>query len=126
MATIKDERLRIRKKPHISHFLPLSLPPSLPPSSGVSLTLRPGTMTAVVGPSGAGKTTLTQILSRFYAPSKGDILLDGRPLQVGRGRGGKGVSGGWREGCWYGCTILPSNHLSALPFLSVVPSALRP
>lgn len=53
----------------------------VPVLRGVSLTLRPGTLTAVVGPSGAGKTTLTQILSQFYAPSTGDILIDGQPLQ---------------------------------------------
>uniref|UniRef100_A0AAY4ARY9 Antigen peptide transporter 1 n=1 Tax=Denticeps clupeoides TaxID=299321 RepID=A0AAY4ARY9_9TELE len=48
---------------------------------GVSLELKPGQMTAVVGPSGGGKSTLVNLLERFYQPKEGDILLDGESLQ---------------------------------------------
>ncbi|MGN7454113.1 ABC transporter ATP-binding protein [Paenibacillus pasadenensis] len=48
--------------------------------SGVSFTARPGEMIALVGPTGAGKTTLINLLSRFYEPTEGRITLDGRDL----------------------------------------------
>jgi ATP-binding cassette subfamily B protein len=43
----------------------------------LSLTIRPGETVAVVGPSGAGKTSLFQLLLRFYDPQSGAITLDG-------------------------------------------------
>ncbi|MGA9411321.1 MAG: ABC transporter transmembrane domain-containing protein [Roseobacter sp.] len=46
----------------------------------VSLTISPGETVAFVGPSGAGKTTIIQMLLRFYDPSSGRILLDGVDL----------------------------------------------
>jgi ABC-type multidrug transport system fused ATPase/permease subunit len=48
---------------------------------GVSFRARPGQITAVVGATGAGKTTLMSLLSRFYDPGEGRILLDGRDLR---------------------------------------------
>ncbi|CAM5072667.1 unnamed protein product, partial [Natator depressus] len=48
---------------------------------GVSLELRPGEVTALVGPSGAGKTALVALLERFYEPQRGRLLLDGRDLR---------------------------------------------
>ncbi|WP_342436328.1 ABC transporter ATP-binding protein [Paenibacillus sp. FSL L8-0436] len=46
----------------------------------ISFEAKPGEMIALVGPTGAGKTTLIGLLSRFYDPSKGSITLDGMDL----------------------------------------------
>jgi len=48
---------------------------------GITLHARPGQMIALVGPTGAGKTTLINLLSRFYELTSGEILLDGRPIR---------------------------------------------
>lgn len=46
----------------------------------VSLRCAPGSITALVGPSGSGKSSLVSLLPRFYEPGEGRILLDGHPL----------------------------------------------
>ena len=47
----------------------------------ISFTIEPGETVALVGRSGAGKTTLTNIISRFYDPSAGKVRLDGTDLK---------------------------------------------
>jgi ATP-binding cassette subfamily B protein len=46
----------------------------------INLDIRGGQVVALVGPSGAGKTTLCNLVARFYDPSEGRVLLDGRNL----------------------------------------------
>ena len=52
-----------------------------PVLAGVSFAARPGTVTAIVGPTGGGKTTLMNLLLRLYDPDQGSILVDGRDLR---------------------------------------------
>ena len=49
--------------------------------ANISLKVKAGENIAVVGPSGSGKTTLCSLVSRFYEPQKGRILLDGRDIK---------------------------------------------
>lgn len=49
--------------------------------NGVSLNIKPGETVALVGPSGAGKTTIIQLLQRFYDPQSGAIRIDGQDLR---------------------------------------------
>jgi ATP-binding cassette subfamily B protein len=49
---------------------------------GVSFRIRPGERVALVGENGAGKTTITKLLVRLYDPTRGEVLLDGRPLSA--------------------------------------------
>jgi subfamily B ATP-binding cassette protein MsbA len=55
---------------------------SEPALSHIDLQVRPGETVALVGGSGGGKTTLVNLLPRFYAPTSGRILLDGHDLQT--------------------------------------------
>ena len=48
---------------------------------GVNMTIEPGKITALVGLSGAGKSTIVNLLDKFYVPQKGQIKLDGVDLQ---------------------------------------------
>ena len=55
--------------------------PAGPALDGVSLDVSPGETVALVGPSGAGKTTLTALLLRLYDPDAGSIAIDGADLR---------------------------------------------
>jgi subfamily B ATP-binding cassette protein MsbA len=51
-----------------------------PALDGIDLTIAPGESVALVGPSGGGKTTLVNLIPRFYLPSAGRVCLDGQDL----------------------------------------------
>ena len=63
---------------NVNFTYPTRVEPAL---AGIDLRIRPGETLALAGPSGGGKTTLVNLLPRFYSPASGRILLDGHDLQ---------------------------------------------
>ena len=63
---------------HVSFEYPDDHPPVL---ADIDLTIKPGEKVALVGPSGGGKTTLCNLLPRFYDPTEGEILLDDQNIK---------------------------------------------
>ena len=53
----------------------------IPVLKNVSFECKPGMMVALVGPTGVGKTTTTQLISRFYDPVEGRVLIDGKDIR---------------------------------------------
>lgn len=56
--------------------------PGQPALQNLTLTVKPGEMVAIVGPSGAGKTTIANLLPRFYETNEGRILVDGHDIRT--------------------------------------------
>ena len=54
--------------------------PDRPVLDGVSFTATPGSITAIIGPTGSGKSTLMALLLRLFDPVRGTVSIDGRPL----------------------------------------------
>lgn len=63
---------------NVGYTYPKSPKPVL---TGINLEAAPGEMIALVGPSGAGKTTLCNLIARFYDPTEGSITFDGTDLR---------------------------------------------
>jgi ATP-binding cassette subfamily B protein len=55
--------------------------PAVPVIHGVDLTIEPGETVAFVGPTGAGKSTMAKLITRFYDPTEGSVLVDGHDLR---------------------------------------------
>ena len=55
--------------------------PDRPVLDDVSFTAAPGTITAIIGPTGSGKSTLMSLLLRLYDPESGSITIDGKDLR---------------------------------------------
>ena len=53
----------------------------IPVLKDISFSCEPGMMVALVGPTGVGKTTTTQLISRFYDPVEGRVLIDGQDIR---------------------------------------------
>src|SRR5439155_1370511 len=77
-----------------------------PAVDGITLSVAPGETVALVGATGAGKSTVVKLIARFYDPTGGAVLVDGADLRAGRqGRGGGrtgrgGGAGGGGGGIW--------------------------
>ena len=73
-------RLRVTQGEVTFSHVNFGYDPDRPTLRDVSLRARPGGMIAIVGPTGAGKTTLVNLLMRFYDPQSGTIAIDGQPI----------------------------------------------
>jgi ABC-type multidrug transport system fused ATPase/permease subunit len=69
-ASVTFEQVRFRYRPELPEV-----------HHGVSFTVPAGGMTAFVGPSGAGKTTVFSLIERFYEPDSGQVLVDGTDVR---------------------------------------------
>jgi ATP-binding cassette subfamily C protein len=69
-ASVTFEQVRFRYRPELPEV-----------HHGVSFTIPPRGMTAFVGPSGAGKTTVFSLIERFYEPQAGRVLVDGADVR---------------------------------------------
>jgi len=58
---------------------------------GVSLSIEPGEIRALVGENGSGKSTLIKILAGFHLPDEGSAEVDGQPLRLGDGTSSEGL-----------------------------------
>jgi subfamily B ATP-binding cassette protein MsbA len=76
-TTIGRARGEVRFE-NVTYTYPTRSEPAL---AGIDLAVHPGETVALVGGSGGGKTTLVNLLPRFYVPQSGRILLDGHDLQ---------------------------------------------
>ncbi len=87
-----DEKDDITDKPDAVELPPIrghvcfnhvnfSYEPENPVLKDIDFTITPGMTVAIVGPTGAGKTTIVNLLSRFYNPDDGNILIDDLDIQ---------------------------------------------
>lgn len=79
-ATLPDPARGELRFDHVTFCYPAR--PDAPALQDVSFTVKPGERVAIVGPSGAGKTTLFQLALRFYDPQQGRVLFDGTDIKT--------------------------------------------
>ena len=77
----RDEPNREPSKAVVFDNVSFGYRPGVPVIHDVSLTLRPGTVTALVGPSGSGKSTLAALLARFHDVERGSISIGGQDIR---------------------------------------------
>lgn len=77
----RDEPNREPSKAVVFDNVSFGYRPGVPVIHDVSLTLRPGTVTALVGPSGSGKSTLAALLARFHDVERGSIRVGGQDIR---------------------------------------------
>jgi ABC-type multidrug transport system fused ATPase/permease subunit len=77
------DAIHLPRQPRMLEFADVSFEyrPGAPVLETVNCTIRPGEMVAFVGSSGVGKTTLLNLLPRFYDPTSGALKLDGHDLR---------------------------------------------
>ena len=92
VIVILDAPMEIRNKPEAADLtdvkgditfdhVSFAYREDMPVLKDVSFHCPPGKMLALVGPTGVGKTTMTQLISRFYEPASGRILIDGTDIR---------------------------------------------
>ena len=86
--------------------------PDRPLIEHLSLTVQPGQTVAIVGPTGAGKTTLVNLLMRFYEVDSGRILIDGIDIAAMSREELRGLTGMVLQDAWlFGGTIARQHRL---------------
>ena len=82
MQTIpQDTQVKMGSTPVLSLRNIDKMFPGVKALEGVSIDLYPGQVSALIGENGAGKSTVVKILTGIYQPNKGEILLNGTPVQ---------------------------------------------
>jgi subfamily B ATP-binding cassette protein MsbA len=71
---------RVRGEIRFEHVVKRYAPGAAPALTDIDLSIAPGESVALVGPSGGGKTTLVNLIPRFYQPTAGRVRLDGHDL----------------------------------------------
>lgn len=89
----QGQEIAIADRPLIVDGVTFGYKPDEPVLQEVSFTMEPGTVSAVVGPSGGGKTTLFSLLERFYVPQQGRIRLGNDPIDSFSLRSWRGMIG---------------------------------
>eukprot|EP00392_Amoebophrya_sp_AT5.2_P012436 g12539.t1 len=97
--------------------------PENPVLNGINLKLRPNTVTALVGKSGGGKSTVIHLLLKFYDPTSGRILLDGRDMNALNAQDVRNFIGLVAQDTQLFASSILDNLLYGLPNRETIPTA---